>query len=195
MEHFKILPPGLVNCVTGGAETGQALVESKNINAVAFTGSVEVGRSIAVSCARQMKPAIIEAGGSDPMIISQHAPLDVAVPGCVMSAFHLSGQICVSSERFFVHEAIYDEFVQRFVAMTKQLRIGPGLEESEIGPLVSESAREKVIRLIEEAVSNGPDRGLARRGGLYAQQRRGNQRFTQVRGHRRQKSLQKNRQD
>jgi acyl-CoA reductase-like NAD-dependent aldehyde dehydrogenase len=155
MEHFKILPSGLVNCVTGGAETGQALVESKNINAVAFTGSVEVGRSIAVSCARQMKPAIIEAGGSDPMIISQHAPLDVAVPGCVMSAFHLSGQICVSSERFFVHEAIYDEFVQRFVAMTKQLRIGPGLEESEIGPLVSESARGKVIRLIEEAVSNG----------------------------------------
>lgn len=155
MDHFKILPPGLVNCVTGGAETGQALVESKNINAVAFTGSVEVGRSIAVSCARQMKPAIIEAGGSDPMIISQHAPLDVAVPGCVMSAFHLSGQICVSSERFFVHEAIYDEFVQCFVAMTKQLRIGPGLEESEIGPLVSESAREKVIRLIEDAVRNG----------------------------------------
>lgn len=89
------------------------------------------------------------------MIISQHAPLDVAVPGCVMSAFHLSGQICVSSERFFVHEAIYDEFVQCFVAMTKQLRIGPGLEESEIGPLVSESAREKVIRLIEDAVRNG----------------------------------------
>ena len=155
MEHFKVLPPGLVNCVTGGAKTGQALVESKNINAVAFTGSVEVGRSIAVTCAQQMKPAIIEAGGSDPMIISKHAPLDVAVPGCVMSAFHLSGQICVSSERFFVHEAIYDDFLQQFTDMTKKLRIGPGFEKSEIGPLVSEAAREKVIRLINDAVTKG----------------------------------------
>lgn len=155
MEHFKVLPPGLVNCITGGAETGKALVASKNIDVVAFTGSVEVGRSIGVTCAEQMKPAIIEAGGSDAMIISENAPLDVAVSGCTMSAFHLSGQICVSSERFFVHENIHDEFVERFVAMTKQLRIGSGLEESEIGPLVSEAAREKVMRLTEDAVKHG----------------------------------------
>ena len=155
MEHFKVLPPGLVNCITGGAETGKALVASKNIDVVAFTGSVEVGRSIGVTCAEQMKPAIIEAGGSDAMIISEHAPLDVAVPGCTMSAFHLTGQICVSSERFFVHEKIHDEFVERFVAMTKQLRVGSGLENSEIGPLVSEAAREKVIRLVDNAVHQG----------------------------------------
>ena len=155
MEHFKVLPPGLVNCVTGGAETGKALVSSRNTHAVAFTGSVEVGRRIAVSCAEQMKPAVIEAGGSDPMIITRHAPLDVAVPGCTMSAFHLTGQICVSSERFFVHEAIHDEFVKRFKGMAKALRIGPGLEESEIGPLVSEAARDKVIRLVEDAVVKG----------------------------------------
>jgi len=155
MEHFKRLPTGLVNCVTGGAESGKALVSSANTHAVAFTGSVEVGRQIAVSCARQMKPAVIEAGGSDPMIISEHAPLDVAVPGCVMSAFHLSGQICVSSERFFVHEAIHDEFVERFKDMAKALRIGPGLEQSEIGPLVSQAARDKVIRLVKDAISRG----------------------------------------
>jgi acyl-CoA reductase-like NAD-dependent aldehyde dehydrogenase len=155
MEHFKVLPTGLVNCVTGGAEAGKALVNSANTHAVAFTGSVEVGRQIAVSCAEQMKPTVIEAGGSDPMIISEHAPLDVAVPGCVMSAFHLSGQICVSSERFFVHEAIHDEFVERFKSMAKELRIGPGLEASEIGPLVSKSARDKVMRLVEDAVSKG----------------------------------------
>ena len=155
MEHFKVLPPGLVNCITGGAETGRALVASKNIDVVAFTGSVEVGRSIGVTCAEQMKPAIIEAGGSDAMIISEHAPLDVAVPGCTMSAFHLTGQICVSSERFFVHEKIHDEFVERFVAMTKQLRVGSGLDNSEIGPLVSEAAREKVIRLVDNAVTHG----------------------------------------
>ncbi len=155
MEHFKILPPGLVNCVTGGAETGQALVGSPNTHTVAFTGSVETGRKIAVACAERMKPCIIEAGGSDPMIISEHAPLDVAVPGCVMSAFHLSGQICVSSERFFVHEAIHVAFVARFADMTKALRIGPGLEQSEIGPLVSEAARDKVIRLVDDAKAKG----------------------------------------
>ena len=155
MEHFKILPPGLVNCVTGGVEAGKALVNSSNTDVVAFTGSVSVGRSIAVACAEQMKPAVIEAGGSDPMIITEHAPLDVAVPGCTMSAFHLSGQICVSSERFFVHEAIHDEFVQRFAAMARKLRIGAGLEESEIGPLVSETARGKIMRLVEDAVTNG----------------------------------------
>ncbi len=155
MEHFKLLPPGLVNCVTGGADTGRALVGSRNTNVVAFTGSVGVGRSIAIACAEQMKPAVIEAGGSDAMIVSEHAPLDVAVPGCTMSAFHLSGQICVSSERFFVHEAVHDDFVQRFVAMAKQLRIGPGLEKSEIGPLVSEAARDKIIRLVGDAVSKG----------------------------------------
>jgi acyl-CoA reductase-like NAD-dependent aldehyde dehydrogenase len=155
MEHFKVLPAGLVNCVTGSADAGKALVSSSNTHAVAFTGSVEVGRQIAMACAAQMKPAVIEAGGSDPMIITEHAPLDVAVPGCTMSAFHLSGQICVSSERFFVHEAIHDEFVEGFKTMAQALRIGPGLAESEIGPLVSEAARDKVIRLVDEAVSRG----------------------------------------
>lgn len=155
MEHFRHLPAGLVNCVTGGAETGKALVSSRNTHAVAFTGSVEVGRQIAVSCAEQMKPALIEAGGSDPMIISEHAPLDIAVPGCTMSAFHLSGQICVSSERFFVHQAIHHEFVERFKDMAEKLRIGPGLEASEIGPLVSEAARDKVMRLVADAVAKG----------------------------------------
>ncbi len=155
MEHFKLLPPGLVNCVTGGAETGKSLVGSPNTHAVAFTGSVETGKRIAVACAEQMKPAVIEAGGSDPMIITEHAPLDVAVPGCTMSAFHLSGQICVSSERFFVHEAVHNEFVSRFADMARALRIGPGLEKSEIGPLVSETARDKIIRLVDDAVSKG----------------------------------------
>lgn len=155
MEHFRCLPKGLVNCVTGRGETGAALVASPNVHAVAFTGSVETGRKIAVACAEQMKPAIIEAGGSDPMIISEHAPLDVAVPGSVMSAFHLSGQICVSSERFFVHEAIHDAFVSRFVDAARKLRIGPGLEASEIGPLANEAARDKVMRLVADARDKG----------------------------------------
>lgn len=155
MEHFRQLAPGLVSCVTGGAETAQALIASKDTHAVAFTGSVAAGRKVAVACAERMKPCVIEAGGSDPMIISEHAPLDVAVPGAVTSAFHLSGQICTSAERFYVHEKLHDAFVEGFAAAARKLRIGPGLEKSEIGPLVSQSARDKVMRLVDAALAAG----------------------------------------
>jgi len=155
MECFKALPPGLVNCVTGGSVTGQALVESPNTNVVAFTGGVATGKRVAMACAERMKPCVIEAGGSDPMIISEHAPLDVAVAGTVTAAFHLSGQICTSSERVYVHEAVHDTFVERFAVAARRLRIGPGLEHSEIGPLVSETARNKVMRLVEQAQDAG----------------------------------------
>ena len=155
MEHFRLLAPGLVSCVTGGGETAQALIASKGTHAVAFTGGVAAGRRVAVACAERMKPAVIEAGGSDPMIISEHAPLDVAVPGAVTAAFHLSGQVCTSAERFYVHERVHDAFVEDFAAAVRRLRIGPGLGKSEIGPLVSEAARDKVMRLVDEAVAAG----------------------------------------
>ncbi len=155
MEHFRLLAPGLVSCITGGAEAAQALIASRCTNAVAFTGSVAAGRKVAVACAERMKPAIIEAGGSDPMIVSEHAPLEVAVPGAVTAAFHLSGQICTSAERFYVHEKVHDAFVDGFAAAARKLRIGPGLEKSEIGPLVSQAARDKVMRLVDSAVAAG----------------------------------------
>lgn len=155
MEHFSGLPEGLVACLTGDGATAAALVASPDTHVVAFTGGVETGRRVAVACAERMKPCVIEAGGSDPMIISEHAPLDAAVAGSVTSAFHLSGQICVSSERFFVHENIHDEFVSRFAEMTRKLRIGNGLEAAEIGPLVSEAARDKVAGMVEDAVTGG----------------------------------------
>jgi len=155
MEHFKTLAPGLVSCLPGGAETAQALITSRDTHAVAFTGGVAAGRKVAVACAERMKPCVIEAGGSDPMIISAEAPLEVAVPGAVTAAFHLSGQICTSAERFYVHEAVHDSFVEGFAAAARALRIGPGLEKSEIGPLVSEAARDKVARLVDEALAAG----------------------------------------
>lgn len=155
MEHFRILEPGLVSCVTGGAETAQALIQSEGTHAVAFTGSVAAARKVAAACAERLKPAVIEAGGSDPLIVSAQAPLDVAIPGAVTAAFHLSGQICTSAERFYVHEAVHDAFVTGFAAAAKKLRIGPGLQKSEIGPLVSEAARAKVMRLVEGALAAG----------------------------------------
>lgn len=155
IEVFKPLPPGLIACLTGGPAVGQTLITSPKTHAVAFTGSVVAGRAVAMAAASQMKPAIIEAGGSDPLIITAHAPLDVAVPGAVTAAFHMSGQVCTSAERLYVVESIHDAFVSAFVQETRRLRIGNGLAQAEIGPLVSQAARDKVIRLVEDAKSKG----------------------------------------
>ncbi|MFP6847422.1 MAG: aldehyde dehydrogenase family protein [Pseudomonas sp.] len=155
MQHFRVLPEGLVACVPGDAQTAQLLVQSERTHAVAFTGSVAAGKAVAVACAERMKPAVIEAGGSDPMIISKYAPLEVAAAGAVTAAFHLTGQICTSAERFFVVDEVHDAFVTRFAERTRQLRIGHGLEHSEIGPLVSQAARDKVVRLVEDALAKG----------------------------------------
>ena len=89
------------------------------------------------------------------MIITKHAPLDVAAAGAVTAAFHLSGQVCTSAERFFVVDEIHDRFVDLFAERTRKLRIGNGMDESEIGPLVSEAARAKVMRLVDDAMAHG----------------------------------------
>ncbi|NRR29350.1 aldehyde dehydrogenase [Oxalobacteraceae bacterium] len=155
MEYFGVLPPGLLACLPGDASTAQLLIQSSGTHAVAFTGSVAAARAVGVACAERMKPCVLEAGGSDPMIISRHAPLEVAAAGCVNSAFLLSGQVCTSSERFFVVDEIHDAFVAEFARRTRQLRVGDGMRVAEIGPLVSEAARDKVARLVREAVEQG----------------------------------------
>ncbi len=155
MQIFADLPEGLIACLPGGVAVAEALIASPKTHAIAFTGSVAAGRAVAIAAAGQMKPAVIEAGGSDPMIITAHAPLDVAAAGAVTAAFHMSGQVCTSAERFFVVDAVHDAFIDKFVAETKRLRIGNGLTKAEIGPLVSEAARAKVIRLVEDAVAKG----------------------------------------
>jgi acyl-CoA reductase-like NAD-dependent aldehyde dehydrogenase len=155
MGLFDGLPEDLIACLPGGAAVGEALVASPLTHAVAFTGSVRAAQTVAAEAARRMKPAVIEAGGSDPMIISATAPLDVAAAGAVTGAFHMSGQVCTSTERMYVVDAVHDAFVRAFVRETEGLRIGNGLGRVEIGPLVSEAARAKVIRLVDDAVAKG----------------------------------------
>lgn len=155
MDMFADLPEGLVACLPGGVDVAQALIRSPLTHAVAFTGSVGAARAVAMAAAGEMKPAVIEAGGSDPLIVTASAPLDIAAAGAVTAAFHMSGQVCTSAERFFVVDAVHDAFIEKFVAETKRLRIGNGLSKAEIGPLVSKAARDKVIRLVEDAKAKG----------------------------------------
>ncbi|SHO64457.1 Acyl-CoA reductase [Pseudoxanthobacter soli DSM 19599] len=155
MKLFSVLPEGLVACLPGGAAVAEALIASDDTHAVAFTGSVAAGRAVAAAAAARMKPAVIEAGGSDPMIVTAHAPIDVAAAGAVTAAFHLSGQVCTSAERFYVVDGVHDAFIEAFARETRRLRIGHGLDRSEIGPMVSEAARAKVMRLVDDAVAKG----------------------------------------
>jgi acyl-CoA reductase-like NAD-dependent aldehyde dehydrogenase len=164
MKHFDGLPPGLLSCLPGGADLARALIESPRTHGVAFTGSVAAAREVAALAGRHLKPAVIEAGGSDPLIVAASAPLDIAAAGAVTAAFHLSGQVCTSAERIIVLDEVHDAFLARFVAATKALRIGPGLGRSEIGPLVSQAARDRVLRLVADAVSKGAK--LACGGGI-----------------------------
>ncbi|MES2050091.1 MAG: aldehyde dehydrogenase family protein, partial [Pseudomonadota bacterium] len=155
MRCFSCLPDGLLSCLPGGAAVAETLIASSRTHAVAFTGSVAAAKAVAAACATRMKPAVIEAGGSDPMIISAHAPIAIAAAGACTAAFHMSGQVCTSAERIYVVDGVHDAFVTAFANCTLQLRIGHGLQHSEIGPLVSEAARAKVIRLVDDAVAQG----------------------------------------
>ena len=155
MRHFAHLPSGLVTCVTGDGSVGSLLVESPKTDVVAFTGSVKIGRNINVACARQMKPCLIEAGGNDPIIVSDKTDTDFAAAAVTCAAFHLSGQICTSAERVFVVDAIHDEFVEKLSKRAAKLRIGDGLGHAEIGPMATRAARDKVEQLVKKAVEQG----------------------------------------
>ncbi|MCU9850564.1 aldehyde dehydrogenase family protein [Defluviimonas sp. WL0024] len=157
MKCFRGLPEGLVACLPGGAALAEKLIASPRTHAVAFTGSVAAGKAVGMAAAAAMKPAVIEAGGSDPMIVCESAPLDVAAAGAVTAAFHLSGQVCTSAERFYVVDAVHDAFVGTFAKKTRALRVGNGLSKSEIGPLVSEAARDRVAGLVADAVAKGAE--------------------------------------
>ncbi len=171
MRFFNALPKDLIACVGGGVEIGAQLVESPKTHAIAFTGSAEVGRHIAVESARQMKPCVIEGGGSDPLIVSKHADIKIAAAAAVTASYLQSGQVCTSTERIYVENAVHDEFVEELIKRTRQLRVGNGLEVAEIGPLVSETARNRVLSWVEKARAAGATIALG--GGIPADQPKG----------------------
>ncbi len=149
------LPAGLFQVVTGAGPAGQRLVEHPKTNMIAFTGSVPTGKAIAATCGEMMKPSLIETSGNDPFLVMPSAPLDIAARAAAFSAYMNCGQICVSAERFFVHEAIHDEFIQKLHEQVKKIRIGNGLEKVEMGPMVSERERNRYEGVLARALSQG----------------------------------------
>ncbi|MEQ8692291.1 MAG: aldehyde dehydrogenase family protein [Pseudomonadales bacterium] len=157
-EVMEAVAPGLVQVLTGSVPTVQALVKSPNTHIVSFTGSVNGARAINEMCASQFKRCLIEASGSDPFIVMPSSDMNFAVRAATFASFMNCGQICTSTERMYVHESIYTEFVERLAAGASGLRIGDGMEQTtDIGPMANRREVERVAEVIKTAVSEGAE--------------------------------------
>ena len=152
---FGALPSGLVQVVTGGGAVGRRLVEHSGTHMVAFTGGIETGRVVAETCGRLYKRALIETSGNDPFIVMPSAPIDIAARGAAFGAFLNCGQVCAAAERFYVHERVYGEFMERLVHHTARIRVGNGLERVDMGPLASKRELTRYLRLLDAATVEG----------------------------------------
>jgi succinate-semialdehyde dehydrogenase/glutarate-semialdehyde dehydrogenase len=170
------LPEGVFEIVTGSAEDaptiGGELTGNPIVRKLGFTGSTEVGKLLMAQCAKQVKKVSLELGGNAPFIVFDDADLDAAIAGALMCKFRNSGQTCISANRILVQEGIYDEFVSRLVDAVSKLKVGNGLEpETNVGPLIEQSAIDKVERHVGDALERGGELLLGGEGlgGLFWQ--------------------------
>lgn len=151
------VPAGVFNIITGDSRAiGKVLTESPVVRKITFTGSTEVGSILYRQSAATIKKLSLELGGNAPFIVFEDADLDRAVEGAMASKFRNAGQTCVCANRFYVHEAVYDQFVAVFSAAAARLKVAPGDEAgAEIGPLIDQAAFAKVNALVNDAVEKG----------------------------------------
>ncbi len=155
---FDHLPAGAVNIVAGAGDVGASIVADERVDCVAFTGSVDTGKKIAIKCAERIARINLELGGKDPFIVCPDVAdaIGVAARGGAWAAYLNAGQVCTSAERFYVFEDVYDDFVSEFVGYTESLVVGDPLDPTtDVGPMVSAGQRGKVIAQLEGAVAAG----------------------------------------
>jgi aldehyde dehydrogenase (NAD+) len=153
------IPKGLVSLVMGsGGTIGQQLVESTKVNAISFTGSVPVGKSIAAAAIGNLTKVQMEMGSKNALAVMDDADLDLAVNLALGGAFGGSGQKCTASSRLVVHRAVHDAFVEKLVAGAKAMKVGHALEAgTQIGPVVSEQQLNENLAYVDLAASEGAE--------------------------------------
>jgi alpha-ketoglutaric semialdehyde dehydrogenase len=153
------LPPGVVNIVTGfGPDAGAPLVEHRDVRAISFTGSSEVGSLVAQRAAANFKPVSLEMGGKNAQIVLDDANLDLALDGALWGAFGTTGQRCTATSRILLQKGIAKEFTERLVKRAQKLRVGNGLDASvEVGPQVNEQQIETSKKYVAIALAEGAD--------------------------------------
>jgi acyl-CoA reductase-like NAD-dependent aldehyde dehydrogenase len=154
-EHAG-LPPGVFQYLHAGHDDVARMIADPRVAFVSFTGSVEGGHAVQRAASGRFIAANLELGGKDPAYVRADAPLDFTVENIVDGAFFNAGQSCCAVERIYVHRDVYDEFVDRFVALTRQYRLGnPLQDETTLGPMVRTSAADVVRDQIREAITRG----------------------------------------
>jgi alpha-ketoglutaric semialdehyde dehydrogenase len=153
------LPKGVFNLVMGrGSVVGQTLLESRDVNAISFTGSVETGAKVAMACASRGAKFQLEMGGKNPLVVMDDANLDAAVAGAVDGAFFQTGQRCTASSRLIVHAKVHDVFVEKTIAAMKALKVDHALKDgTQMGPVVDEAQLAQDEKYIAIARSEGAD--------------------------------------
>ncbi len=152
------LPPGVLNVVPGtGNEAGAALASDPDINQLTFTGSVDVGVGVAKMAAENVVPVVMELGGKSPNVVFADADLDVTAQGVANAIFQNAGQTCSAGSRLLVERGVHDELVERLVARATSMRIGPGVSDPDMGPIISR----RQLETIEGYVTVGQGEGAA----------------------------------
>ncbi|HET6198914.1 MAG TPA: aldehyde dehydrogenase family protein [Candidatus Acidoferrales bacterium] len=151
------LPEGVANIVSGmGPDAGAALVNHPDVKLISFTGSSEVGRIVAQACASTFKHCHLEMGGKNIILVMDDANIDLAVDGAIWGGFGTTGQRCTAASRVAVHKKVYKEFVDKFVARAKKLRVGDGLQPNiDMGPAINETQLQTVMKYVEIGKQEG----------------------------------------
>ena len=154
------IPPGVLNVITADSDNsiaiGKVLCSSDVVRHLSFTGSTEVGRILMAQCAPTVKKISLELGGNAPFIVFDDADIDSAVDGAMASKYRNAGQTCVCANRIYVQNGVYDQFVEKFAAKVKTLKVGNGFEQGvTTGPLIEDAAVAKVARHVADAIAKG----------------------------------------
>lgn len=148
------LPPGVLNVVPGDGETGAALAGHPDINQVTFTGSVPTGIKVAQAAAANVVPSVTELGGKSPVVVFADADFDLALTAIAASAFGNAGQTCSAGTRLLLQRGA-EEFLEKLVSHAAALRVGPGLTDPDVGPLVAARQRDRVLGYLDVARQEG----------------------------------------
>jgi len=152
----EILPPGVLNVITGGDALGPWMTEHPGIDKVSFTGSTATGRRVMQSASATLKRVTLELGGNDPAIVMPDVDIEKVAEELFWAAFRNNGQICIATKRMYVHEDIYEPLTAAIVAYAKTVKVGDGAEQgTRIGPINNKPQYDRVLDLIRDARKNG----------------------------------------
>ncbi|WP_212768739.1 NAD-dependent succinate-semialdehyde dehydrogenase [Pectobacterium versatile] len=151
------VPDGVLNGVAGDTQAiSDTAMASDKVRKISFTGSTEVGKTLVRNAADTMKKVSMELGGNAPYIVFDDADIQAAVKGAIANRFRNAGQVCVSANRFYIQDGVYDEFVSLLAEEVKKLKVGNGMDDGVVlGPLIDDAAVEKVEKHVNDAVEKG----------------------------------------